>query len=501
MNEPQWYTDRKSFLYGNASLTDYYAPLPVFFEGWSSGPRESIVSYEWDFGDGSPGFSGFNAAHVYETPGTYTVTLTVTHTSDATATTSIPVVVRERDGNTYYVDAASGSDAADGSEATPWQTATHAFNGLDSGRYHPGDQILFKRGQTFDMETGTVVTPHWNPCYGLLFGTYGTGEKPIIKAVGAGGGDVILLQGVGGTHLAFVDLSFDCTPEGGDTAASLISAPGGGMNILFLRVDAKDFLNGWGINATKTGNIFSGLFVKDCTSYNAESVHVFTTAWRVALLNNTFDFSNNHVAYLSTLNIGVIDGNTFSKPAFGRTAMRISGGPPGVCPASNIWVSNNEYLGWIDPETEGSAHNGGGVRYNYLLVNLGPNVPDAQDIDWIVFENNLITNAETMLNMADIHHFIGRNNTFITPDNSTSNKIEFGSSVAWDYRPLNDVQFVDNTIRCNGTDPFYSHVFALHPYTRQAEYPDQEYHQGVVIERNIVEFTGANMRLWRMTAH
>jgi hypothetical protein len=41
-----------------ASLTRFHAPLPVFFQGWKSVPRESIADYEWDFGDGTASPTG-----------------------------------------------------------------------------------------------------------------------------------------------------------------------------------------------------------------------------------------------------------------------------------------------------------------------------------------------------------------------------------------------------------------------------------------------------------
>jgi PKD repeat protein len=54
------------------------APLDVTFDGSaSSDPDGSIVSYDWDFGDGSVG-TGVNPSYTYTDVGNYTVTLTVT---------------------------------------------------------------------------------------------------------------------------------------------------------------------------------------------------------------------------------------------------------------------------------------------------------------------------------------------------------------------------------------------------------------------------------------
>jgi PKD repeat protein len=52
----------------------------VFFNASTSrpAPGRTIVSYQWDFGDGSPLAEGQQTSHIYGTQGTYTVTLVVT---------------------------------------------------------------------------------------------------------------------------------------------------------------------------------------------------------------------------------------------------------------------------------------------------------------------------------------------------------------------------------------------------------------------------------------
>jgi len=68
---------------------------PVFFNASASRPAtgRSIVSYSWDFGDGSPAASGIQTSHVYTVNGTYKVTLTVTDDAGhkGTFATDVPV--------------------------------------------------------------------------------------------------------------------------------------------------------------------------------------------------------------------------------------------------------------------------------------------------------------------------------------------------------------------------------------------------------------------------
>jgi PKD repeat protein len=66
----------------------------VQFDAYASyDPDGSIVSYEWDFGDGSPQGTGVNPTHIYNTPGNYTVTLTVTDDDKTTDSDTCTIAV------------------------------------------------------------------------------------------------------------------------------------------------------------------------------------------------------------------------------------------------------------------------------------------------------------------------------------------------------------------------------------------------------------------------
>jgi len=64
------------------------------FDGSSSYADADIISYSWDFGDGSPAMEGAIVNHAYAAAGTYTVLLTVTDSSGQVAVGQYPVIVQ-----------------------------------------------------------------------------------------------------------------------------------------------------------------------------------------------------------------------------------------------------------------------------------------------------------------------------------------------------------------------------------------------------------------------
>jgi hypothetical protein len=78
---------------------------------------------------------------------------------------------------TYYVSP-TGNDANNGtSQATPWRTIARVQQKMST--LQPGDQVLFQRGGVYPGQldifaNGTAAAP-------IVFGAYGTGERPIIS--------------------------------------------------------------------------------------------------------------------------------------------------------------------------------------------------------------------------------------------------------------------------------------------------------------------------------
>ena len=75
------------------------APLTVSFIGSNSTDDVSIVSYEWDFMDGSPVSTETDPSHTFTVPGIYEVQLTVTDNGGFTDTDTVTISVNDPAGN------------------------------------------------------------------------------------------------------------------------------------------------------------------------------------------------------------------------------------------------------------------------------------------------------------------------------------------------------------------------------------------------------------------
>ncbi|ELZ81439.1 serine/threonine protein kinase [Haloferax larsenii JCM 13917] len=89
---------------------------PVQFNASDSTDNVGIVNYRWDYGDGN-GATGESAAHAYNTPGTYTVTLTTTDAAGNTANDTVVVTVVDPDNNRSGSGSTGSDDSDDDSES------------------------------------------------------------------------------------------------------------------------------------------------------------------------------------------------------------------------------------------------------------------------------------------------------------------------------------------------------------------------------------------------
>ncbi len=76
---------------------------------------------------------------------------------------------------TFYVDSERGNDAALGTaEAIAWQS----LDKINQAELIPGDTVLFKRG---GLWRGQLVPHSGSNNVRIVYGAYGTGEKPILQ--------------------------------------------------------------------------------------------------------------------------------------------------------------------------------------------------------------------------------------------------------------------------------------------------------------------------------
>lgn len=110
------------------------APLATNFDGRNSSDADgSIVSYAWNFGDGSTA-SGDAVAHTYTSAGTFTVTLTVTDDQGLTDTDSVVVNVQAATQVIYVQSVAvTSAPVKGGYQCTSVVTVQNDSGGMMSG--------------------------------------------------------------------------------------------------------------------------------------------------------------------------------------------------------------------------------------------------------------------------------------------------------------------------------------------------------------------------------
>jgi PKD repeat protein len=85
--------DRPIARFTSSDLNGFVGQPLGFDASFSTDPKNNIVSYDWDFGDGSPHGSQQIISRDYAAEGTYTVTLTITDGDGLTDSTTLTMVV------------------------------------------------------------------------------------------------------------------------------------------------------------------------------------------------------------------------------------------------------------------------------------------------------------------------------------------------------------------------------------------------------------------------
>lgn len=218
--------------------------------------------YQWNFGDTGSKYNdlvGWDAAHTYLTPGTYTITLTLTNQNWQTAILSTTVTITPSTQRIVYVDSVVGSDKNSGlSPTAPIKTVDRLIVMLKA--MGSNTEFLFHTGETFNVDKGIAV-----PFQNVTFGSYGPLNlaPPVLMRV-PGSGSSIISMFDDSRNVIVENLTFDSIwkPVGNIAAKMLadgIFPAGSDMTVrdcTFLNLDV----------AVANNRNPQGVMVQDCTA-------------------------------------------------------------------------------------------------------------------------------------------------------------------------------------------------------------------------------------------
>lgn len=426
------------------------APLSVFFDAvdsvpqgaaapfsWVSGVYQPTdgdyegVSYLWDFGDGGAGVwsttgvsrntaTGFTAAHVFETPGSYTVSLTVIDKAGAVSTYKQTITVAAFSGTTYYVSSA-GNDANDGrSEATPFRTAAKGLSLVNA----PNRRILFRRGDTF-ATTSTYIS---SAGPGII-GAYGTGNRPVL-ASNTTDATVFTIRGA---DWRIMDLDLPGTGVGASAVGFDVSYQT--VNALLLRLSAPNWRVGlgWGDWTPILATPHDGAAMVECEVAASEVNGVYVGGRRIAIMGNDIhDMATSHVLRVWQAHKGVISNNRLWNPGATRHALKLHGGAVGDGRPETRFVTVSDNL----------------IRGKTWSVAIGPQDSGSDErVSHVVFERNQFFGEASVQVDLEIwaRQVLVRNNVFDAT--GVSNYYAAISAVRRGVEPApQDVRVFNNTV-------------------------------------------------------
>jgi len=294
----------------NSSRTSGVAPLAVYFDGsQSSGLSENDVLgafYSWDFGDSESGTwlpsgnsknlaTGFLAAHVFEQPGKYTVTMQIQDTSGQTSESTVLITVQDPEivyANSTRCVSTSGNfiGAPANCELITSSDLASQVSWINS---QTGRRLLLRGGESW---IGNIELTSNGPCTLASFGSdsqaiiYTQNSNQVESGVRMAGNDCRLID-------IEIDASQGTQETGGD---------GDGSHNLALRINSHDTgFVGWGL-----GGDYS--FLVDSRVEDNGYFSIYTEGVSVAILGSYIDqirVATSFIRPLESKNVVISDNH------------------------------------------------------------------------------------------------------------------------------------------------------------------------------------------------
>lgn len=396
-----------------ASRLTGVAPLAVFFDASgttaTAAPTRPFhdLEFRWTFGDpgsgnwgdkttGSNGTganlsrnsaTGPMAAHVFETPGIYTVTAVITDGAATATENCVQITVSDPEvvfaGNkTVCVGNALPTAGAGGCPAGATVVASTDAAAAVAANIGTGDiRILFRRGDTFTAATSVVV----NRAGPGIIGAYGAGAAPRIQATTDATTYGIVAVSGGVSDWRLMDLELDgslVTP--GTSRVEGVSGQGKVDQLTMLRLNIHDTYTGVLFSESRLGASLPWdqfAFVDSTISQGvggAGGNGAYLDVKRLMWLGNSLDDTLNteHGLRVASVVGGVISHSLFSRAAATKTVLTVrapdfngSAAIPAGTVTERVVLSDNKFV----PSTVQSGNVGQGplgAAYDGRIRNL-----------------------------------------------------------------------------------------------------------------------------------
>lgn len=417
------------------------APLSVFFDASGTTTNNSVttqpfhdIEYRWSFGENTtvlaslPGgmnwtygstkgsrnlAAGPVAAHVFETPGVYTVALTATDGTNTVSNSCAQIVVQ--DPNTVFAGAnticvGATSTPVQGQDGCPVGAITvqqSNFASAISSYAKTGKRVLFKHDDTFTGSSTATIAANGPGTIGM----YGSGAKPKVQSAATS----IITLGATSTVTMQDWRIMDLEIDGQSTKARSGFAVGGNADqVTLLRLNVHDIgdgilLSGPVVEYAKKYNSYNGHMFEQFTLVDStfnrflNNYGLFLYANKLAVLGNSVNDSSaaQHITRVPHSAKGVISNNTLSNPALTKQVftLRSVAYSDINCASSAECIPNllpfGTYAALTSQTVVSGNHFIGGLSNQ--PVTIGPSNPDQWDQRFqdIIFERNLYTGASS----------------------------------------------------------------------------------------------------------